>query len=95
MSRQQITEGAILRFQLPCGKYGYGRILVQASYAFYDLTSTEPLEDLEEITNSPILFIVAVYRKAVTSGRWLKIGKKQLEDNLKKLPFKFMQGPGV
>jgi len=39
------------------------------------------------------LFIIAVYDKAVTSGRWLKIGIAILETTLDTLPMKFIQGP--
>jgi len=47
--------------------------------------------NLEQIANQKILFIVAVYDDAITSGRWIKIGKLPLEPDLQLLPPKFIQ----
>jgi len=37
--------------------------------------------------------MIAVYKNAVTKGRWLKIGKLPLEQNLQKFPPEFIQDP--
>jgi hypothetical protein len=91
MKRQQITIGSIIRLSLPCNKFGYGRILKNASYAFYDLITEDEVESLDVVVNSPILFIIAVYNNAVNSGRWVKKGKLPLDDKLQELPYKFIQ----
>jgi hypothetical protein len=91
MKRQKITVGSIIRFSLPCGKFGYGRILNNANYAFYDLITSEEEDNVVKIAECKILFIVAVYNDAINSGRWLKIGKIDLENDLLNLPLKFIQ----
>lgn len=91
MKRQQITVGSFFTIKLPCDKYGYGRILNNANYAFYDLFTSTEETDINNIVNSKVLFIVAVYNDAINSGRWPKISKQPLEDNLKILPMKFIQ----
>lgn len=76
---------------LSTGKYGYARILDNASYAVYDLVTEKVENDLHSIAEKPVLFIIAVYDYAVTSGRWEKLGKLPLEENLLVLPMKFIQ----
>ena len=83
--------GSVLKIDLGGGYHGYGRILEKASYAFYDIRTTDELQ-ISEIISHRILFIVAVYNYAVNSGRWLKIGKPiNLESNLLVLPNKYIQ----
>lgn len=91
MARQHITVGAFLEIDLGNGYYAYARILERVSYAFYDLHSSNKVTDLNSIASKPILFIVAVYRSAVNSGRWVKIGKKPLEKWFEVLPNQFVQ----
>ncbi|MFD2162265.1 immunity 26/phosphotriesterase HocA family protein [Paradesertivirga mongoliensis] len=90
MARQQRTVGAFLKINLPNGKFGYARILKEASYAIYDLTTYEVV-DVNEIAKHNVLFFVAVYDDVVTSGRWEKIGKRPLEEQFFGLPMKFIQ----
>jgi hypothetical protein len=91
MERQRRVVGAFLKIILPDGKYCYGRILEKANYAFYDMITEDGDVDLMQITKHKILFIIAVYNDAVTSGRWIKIGKLPLEPELQILPLKFIQ----
>lgn len=93
MKRQQITVGSFFTVKLPCNKYGYGRILNNANYAFYDLFTTTEEADINNIINAKVLFIVSVYNDAINSGRWQKLGKMPLEENLMSLPMKFIQDP--
>lgn len=89
--RQQRTPGAIFRIQLPCNKFSFGRILGKANYAFYDLVSDDGEEDLKKIISSKVLFIISVYNGIITTGRWIKIGKLDLDGKLKVLPNKYIQ----
>lgn len=91
MAKQHVTAGAFLEIDLGDGHYAYARILEKASYAFYDLHSSNKITDLNLIARKPILFIIAVYNTAVNSGRWVKIGKKPLEKWLEILPNQFVQ----
>jgi hypothetical protein len=91
-------EGSFIEIVLPNGKYAYGRILPKADFAFYDLYADEQVTDFEKIEKNEILFIVAVYKDAITKGRWKKIGYKELEPKLSVLPLKFIEdglNPGV
>ncbi|WP_065814182.1 immunity 26/phosphotriesterase HocA family protein [Hymenobacter sp. DG25B] len=91
MTRQRRTIGAVVEINLLNGYYGYGRIVGDASFAIYDLYIPHPLTNLEQIIERPILFIVAVYDDAVTSGRWRKVGSAPLPAMLRTLPLKFIQ----
>jgi hypothetical protein len=93
MKRQQRTVGAFVAIKLPNGKYGYGRILDKAAFAFYDLITNDIITDIAQIRDRPILFIVAAYDDIITKGRWLKIGKSPLENHLMILPMKYIQDP--
>ena len=83
--------GAFIEIILSNGKYSYGRILDKASYAFYEVYSNEKISDVKEIQKKRILFINAVYKSAITNGRWKKIGELDLEPELKTLPLKFIE----
>ncbi|NVO33403.1 immunity 26/phosphotriesterase HocA family protein [Hymenobacter lapidiphilus] len=89
--RQQRTVGAIVEIPLEAGKKAYGRILGEASFAFYDYVNDGEPVVLADLVAKPILFIVAVYSDAVTQGRWQKIGRLPLEPTLQTLPLKFIQ----
>jgi len=90
MSKQKRTVGDFLEMSLPNGKWGYARVLNNASYAIYDLMTDEAVE-VSEIDRHDILFTLAVYKNAVTSGRWVVIGCLPLEESLMQLPIKFIQ----
>ena len=91
MKRHRIKVGAILIIPLADNKFGYGRILEKSSVAIYDYVSYVVQNDIGEIIEKPILFIIAVYDDVIKSGRWKIIGHKELENNLKRLPLKFIQ----
>ena len=91
--RQQRTVGAIVKIPLEGGYHTYARILEGAFFAFYDCKTKIEKDDLQEIINSPILFITSVYNEVITTGQWLKIGKIPLEENLKIMPPVFIQDP--
>jgi len=91
-------EGAFFEILLPNGKYSYGRILPKADYTFYDIYVDERISDIKKIRESKVLFIVAVYKDAVTKGRWKKIAYLDLEPTLQVLPLKFIEdalNPGI
>jgi hypothetical protein len=89
--RQQITPGSIFKIELPCKKIAYGRILEKANYAFYNYFTDNVEKDVSRIANSDVLFIVAVVKGAITSGRWEKIAKDDIPTALQVLPMKFIQ----
>lgn len=84
-------EGDIFIITLPDGSYGYGRVLVDPFYAFYDLKTKEPINDLVKITSSKILFKLAVMKYAITSGGWKILGNIKLDEYLKEPPILFGQ----
>ncbi len=89
--RQQRTVGAFVKIQLDKKYHTYGRILNDAAFAIYDMRTGVDIQDLETIRSVPILFIVGIYNDAVTKGRWIKVGKMALEDNLQVNPPEFIQ----
>ena len=90
MLKQKRKVGDFLRIPLPNGKWGYGRVLDNASYAIYDLVNDKTTE-ISEIIKQGVLFILAAYKDAVTSERWIVIGHSPLEQALIRLPMKFIQ----
>jgi hypothetical protein len=72
--RQQRTIGAIVQVSLGDGTHSYAITLPDADYAFFDCKCSTDLE-VKEIISRPVLFRVAVYKSAVTKGRWQKVGK--------------------
>ncbi|GAB2470754.1 hypothetical protein GCM10011375_38620 [Hymenobacter qilianensis] len=73
------------------GQYAYGRILAGADYGIYDFQASQRIESVEAVINRPFLFIVAVSNEAISSRRWVKIGKAPLVPALLPHPLKFMQ----
>jgi hypothetical protein len=92
MSQKRII-GSIVKIPLSEGYHAYARTLDEASFAIYDLKTNQDIMDLDHIISKPILFIIAVFKHAVTKGRWKNIGKVPLEERLQKLPPKFIQDP--
>jgi hypothetical protein len=88
--RQRRKVGDIVQVDLGGGEHGYARVLEHASFAFYDIVTKENAS-AEEIVGRPVLFIIAVMNKAVTSGRWQRVHWKPLEAPLQRLPAKFME----
>lgn len=92
MKRQRITEGAILEINIENDYYVYAQILVKGlGYAFFDYRSKQHLTDLDELLKCEILFIVMVYNDVVTQGKWIKVGKLRIRQDLLVQPMKFIQ----
>jgi len=91
MTRQRITEGSILEININDKYYCYAQILKNANYAFFNYKSEKKLKDFSCLTKAPILFVVAVYKSIITKGRWIKVGKMTIREELKVLPMKFIQ----
>lgn len=89
-NRQTRKVGAFVKIRLDKKWHTYARILEEAAFAFYDCRTNKELS-LEEICSKPILFITAVYKSAVTKGRWKKVGYLPLEPHLKESPKFFIQ----
>lgn len=90
MSQRRIV-GAIVKVPLNDGYHTYAWTLHEASFAFFDCRTNEEIKDLGQIVSRPILFIIAVYKSAITKEKWKNIGKVPLDDRFSKLPLKFMQ----
>jgi Immunity protein 26 len=90
MKRQQITIGAVLEIYVDNKYFVYAQIH-DGGYVFFDFKSDKKIKDLNILVNTPILFIVAIFRDVVTKGLWLKIGKLPIRPELEKLPLKFIQ----
>ncbi|MEM7182195.1 MAG: immunity 26/phosphotriesterase HocA family protein [Spirochaetota bacterium] len=91
--KQRRTIGSVVQISLVEGYFSYARVLQEPFFAFDDIYAKEEITDLDQITSSPILFITSVSTTAITSNRWLKIGKKTLEESLQELPPQFTQNP--
>ncbi|WP_192820977.1 immunity 26/phosphotriesterase HocA family protein [Rufibacter sp. LB8] len=90
MKKQRRTIGAVVEIPLDDGTHCYGIVLEDASVGVFKVKTNENLE-IPDILNKEVLFIVAVYNEAITSGRWKKVGKVQLDGRFEVLPLKFIQ----
>ncbi len=81
MAKQRVTVGAVVTLPLSSGLLGYGQILPR-SLALFDLTSGEPL-GASAIEGARVLFRTMFFHRSVTSGRWKKVGKAPIREELK------------
>lgn len=65
MSTRKLQVGDVIQLTLSSGRYAYGRVLRDASVAFYSETTAEP--GLPPIGSRDYQFIVGVYYDALTS----------------------------
>lgn len=89
MVRQQNTKGAILEINIADEYYVYAQIL-DAGTAFFDYRSKVHLTDFSVLRTAPVLFVLAIYRDVVSQGRWLKVGKMDIREDLRVLPMKYI-----
>ncbi len=73
MSRNKPQVGDVIQFTLPSGRYAYGRVLRDASVAFYSETTAEP--GLPPIGSRDYQFVVGVYDDVLTSERVSVVGR--------------------
>lgn len=90
MKRQTRTPGSIVKIILADKSHSYAIILHNASVGVFNIKTTADIL-VSDILDADILFIVAVYNSAITSGRWQKIGKTKLDDRFTTLPLQFIQ----
>ncbi|MGJ3234667.1 Imm26 family immunity protein [Marivirga sp.] len=91
MKKQKITIGDIVEIKIESNFYCYAQILPNAGYAFFDIKSSSPIDNIEKLNDVPILFILSVYNDVITEGLWLKVGKLPIRDTLKQQPLQFIQ----
>lgn len=90
MKRQTRTVGSIIKINLNDNTHSYGIILEKASIAVFNIKTKNELA-VSDILKESILFFVAVYNTAITSGRWQKIVTVPLDKRFKTLPLTFIQ----
>lgn len=74
-SRPRPRSGDVYRIDLGDGRFASCQALRLPLYAFFDSLSTDPSgPDPAEIVHGPVLFKVWVMSRAITSGRWVRIG---------------------
>lgn len=91
MSKQRITKGSIHEINIDNVYNIYTQVLSNSEYAFFDFKTKDHLADLEVLENAPILFIIAVHKSAIAEGRWPKVGKLPIRNELTVLPMNFIQ----
>lgn len=77
----RLNVGDILKIDLGDGFFSFARVLHNPMIAFYGIR-TKSTPDIEAIISAPVIFKIAVMNYAVTSGRWLIIGSRPLEEEL-------------
>ncbi len=67
---QRWKAGAVVRKTLDDDWTYYGRLLEKPWAAFYDFRTKEPVGELEEIVQHPVLFTVATPTRLLSPGKW-------------------------
>lgn len=88
--KQTRTLGSIVKIDLPDSTFILAQIL-DDGLAFFDYKSDHLPSNLDFLIDTPILFILSVYNDAITQGRWLKVGKLPIRQDLQTQPLKFIQ----
>jgi hypothetical protein len=82
--------GDIICIPLGDSQYGFGRVLEEAVFAFYNL-KCDKVPDVSRILSARVIFKVPVMDNSVTSGRWPIVGHAELEPELSVAPKFFME----
>lgn len=69
------APGDIVRIDFDGGLHTYGQILAVPYVAVYDLPTADDVTDMADVVSQPILFIVAVYDRALGPKGWPVVGK--------------------
>lgn len=88
--RQTRTVGSIVKIDLSDNTFLLAQIL-DDGLAFFDYKSNHLPDNLNFLLDTPILFILSVYHDVITKGRWLKVGKIPIRQDLQNQPLKFIQ----
>ncbi len=86
------APGTFVRIPLSDGSFGYGRVLSDPYWAFYDLRTHEAFADLDAIGSKPILFTQAV--RLPRAHHWLDLGWRPLEGEVARPVVRFTQDLG-
>lgn len=78
MRRAKPSVGDVVQFSLPDGSYAYGRVLRDASVAFYRVTTREPGKPL--IGSRGYQFVVGVYDNVLRSEKVPIVGHDPSRD---------------
>jgi hypothetical protein len=73
------SPGAVVQIELPSGRYAYGRVYAEAALGIYSQTTDEPRKP--PIGSRDFQFIVGVYNKVLTSGKWPVVGEDPFGEN--------------
>ena len=71
---RKCVPGDIVQIELEDGRHVYGQVLVHPYLAVYDYPTTDDA-DPTDVVSRPILFIVAVYDRALNGRTWPTVGK--------------------
>jgi Immunity protein 26 len=88
---KKLVPGTFFGIPLEDGSFGYGRVLPDPYFAFYDYRTEEPSDDLAEIESKPILFSTSV--RVFDWDRWENIGHRPLQGAVAEPVVQFMQSP--
>ena len=80
MARQIITIGSVIEIPLAEDLYAYGQIISRTEVAFFDYIGCQlDKKHLPPMSCDCVLFVVSVMNNAITSGRWKKIQKMEID----------------
>jgi hypothetical protein len=88
--RQIWAPGSVVEIPLGDGSSAFAQMLDSPEYAFFDLRSQRAV-DPAEVVRHTVLFRLWVMRYAHSKGRWLKIGKAEVPDDLTTPVYRYRQ----
>ena len=88
---RKLVPGTFFRIPLEDGSFGYGRVLPDPHFAFYDYRTEDPSDDLAEIESKPVLFSTSA--RVFGWDRWANIGHRPLQGDVARPVVMFMQSP--
>jgi hypothetical protein len=93
MGRKKIKykPGDVVRIPLEDNYHTYARVAKDPFLAYYDLHVREPILDVHNIIDSPVLFVLASHDTAIEDGRWPIIGHVPLAEKPIAIPDHFIQ----
>lgn len=82
MARQTVTIGSMVEIQLEEHLFAYGQIVSRSEVAFFEPIGSRL--DAKLLAEKPlkVLFVIAVMKSAITSGRWVKVSKSAIAQAL-------------
>jgi hypothetical protein len=80
VARQRRTVGSIVAIPLGDGRFAFGRLLREPLVEFFGVLGSDAQCEPADLQPGDVIFTIWVMNSAITSGRWMKVGRLALSD---------------